>query len=171
MRHNSQALLPQTVSARWPLEHHTSFTISQRWDSCEDPLFDRDQTHTIPGLCGLISALVCGMCGREKVEIRPPTIMSRQSQPKSFIRNAAPFYTFCMIPVTSAPVNHTAQQTLLFMNRATWSASHVVLFTDLVETLAPRAPLHAPDCGRLGANEDSLLDVLRAFMRYPLTTR
>jgi hypothetical protein len=50
------------------LEHHTSFTISQRWDSCENPLFDRDQTHTIPGLCGLISALVCGMCGREKVK-------------------------------------------------------------------------------------------------------
>jgi len=34
----------------------------------KDPLFDRDQTQIIPGLCGLISALVCGMCGREKVK-------------------------------------------------------------------------------------------------------
>jgi len=65
-----------------------------------------------------------------------------------------------MVPVTSASVNHTGQQTL-----------HVVVSADLVETLAPRTPLHVLDCGRLGANEDSLLDVLQAFMEYPLTTR
>jgi hypothetical protein len=76
-----------------------------------------------------------------------------------------------MVPVTSASVNHTAQQTLLFMSHATWGGFHVVVSTELVETLALRAPLHAPDCGCLGANEDSLLDVLRAFMGYPLTTR
>jgi hypothetical protein len=71
----------------WNITH--PFTISQRWDSCEDPLFDRDQTHTIPGLCGLISALVCGMCGREKVKSdRLPSCLGSLNR-GLFIRNAA----------------------------------------------------------------------------------
>ena len=108
------------------------------------------------------------MCGREKVKSDHLPSWSGGLNQKSFIRNAA---HLCMVPVMFASVNHTAQQTLLFMNHATWSASHVVVSTELVETLAPGAPFHALDCGRLGANEDSLLDVLQAFMGYPLTTR
>jgi hypothetical protein len=50
----------------------TSFTISRRWNSGEDPMFDQNQIQTIPRLCGLMSALICGMYGREKMKSDQP---------------------------------------------------------------------------------------------------
>jgi hypothetical protein len=67
-----------------------------------------------------------------------------------------------MVPVTSALVNYTARRMPLFMGHARLECLSCP--TELAETLDLRAPLGAPDCGCLGANEDSLLDVLRVFV-------
>jgi hypothetical protein len=85
------------------------------------------------------------------------------------MRNGMPLLHLHIVPVTSASVNYTAQRTLLFMSHARLECLSCP--TELAETLDLRALLHAPDYGGLGANEDSLLDVLRVFVGYPLTTR